>query len=121
MRLLWEVSTSSKTQLKINLKKTTHKYEIETTIPSTYVLSMDELFILEENLEPNSSIMMTFEETTDSENNLTFAGEGTIKTYNCTMNIHCGKIDKKSGKTSRFTIYIPIKHLRYERSGCETP
>ena len=117
MRLLWEVSTSSKTQLKINLKKATLKYELHATIPSIFVLQMEESFILEENLEPNSSIMMEFKETTDSENNLTFAGEGTVKSYNCTMNINCGKINKKSGTVSKFTIYIPIKHLKYERDG----
>ena len=68
MRLLWEVSTSSKTQLKINLKKATLKYELQATIPSTFVFKMEESFILEENLEPNSSIMMEFKETTNSEN-----------------------------------------------------
>ena len=79
MRLLWEVSTCSKTQLKINLKKATHKYDLQTTIPSIFIIQMDEKFILEENIEPNSSIMMNFKETTDSENNLTFNGEGTVK------------------------------------------
>ena len=117
MRLLWEISTSSKTQLRINLKKSTLKYELETPIPSIFVLSIDDQFVLEEYLEPNSSIFMKFTETTDDDNNLTFTGEGTVKTYNCSMNINCGKISKMIGPTSKFSVYIPVRHLKYEMNG----
>ena len=114
MRLLWEISTTSKTQLKINLRKSTLKYELETPIPSIFVISMEDQFVTEEYLEPNSSILMKFTEATDEDNNLTFNGEGTIKRYSCSMTINCGKISKVIGPTSKFSVYIPVKHTKFE-------
>ena len=33
------------------------------------------------------------------------------------MNINCGKISKLIDPTSRFSVYIPVKHLKYENRG----
>ena len=117
MRLLWELSTPSKTQLKINLKKSTLKYEIDPTIPSNLMITMDDLFIMEEHLEPNSSIKMKFTEQTDEDKNLFFSGEGIIKKYACSMQISCGTIPKLISPASSFSVYIPVKHLKYQNRG----
>ena len=58
-----------------------------------------------------------FTEQTDQDKNLFFSGEGMIKKYACSMQISCGTIPKLISPASSFSVYIPVKHLKYQNRG----